>query len=68
MAHYYVNDAEEAEGYHEVHRSGCKWLPLIVSKTDLGAYDDCREAVKAAKKTYRKSNGCRDCSPDCHKA
>ena len=66
MARYYVNDRAQNNGDHEVHRTGCRYLPLIVSKTYLGDYYSCSPAVTAAKRIYPQSNGCATCSPACH--
>ena len=67
MARYYVNDrAQTDSGDHEVHRSGCVWLPKVKSKTYVGDHATCSPAVTAAKKIYRNSNGCATCSPRCH--
>jgi hypothetical protein len=66
MAKYYVNNREQANGDHEVHREGCYYLPLIVSKTDLGEHYTCESAVRKAIEIFKQSNGCRTCSNDCH--
>lgn len=67
MPRYYVNDnAQPLSGDHEVHVEGCSWLGLVVSKTDLGIFNSCAEAVTAAKKKYSDCNGCKTCSPACH--
>lgn len=68
MASYYVNDTEQASsGDHEVHVSTCSWFPLINSKTYLGEYSSCSDAVKKAKTIYPSSDGCAYCCPACHK-
>lgn len=64
MYKYYVNDNEQNNGDHEVHRDGCSYLPLIVSKTYLGLFDNAKPAVEQAKKYYSQSNGCATCSPE----
>ncbi len=66
MAKYYVNDRAQNNGDHEVHKTGCPFLPLIVSKTYLGDFATCAPAVKEAKKTYKQSDGCATCSAACH--
>ena len=38
MADYYVNDTAQANGDHEVHKQGCYWLTLVVSRTYLGNF------------------------------
>jgi alkylhydroperoxidase family enzyme len=64
--HYYVNDNAQANGDHEVHKDGCGWLALAHSKTYLGYFATCREAVETAKLKYRQSNGCAYCATACH--
>ena len=66
MDKYYVNNTSQSNGDHEVHKTGCYWLGLIVSKTDLGYHSNCSSAVGKAKTYYRQSNGCKTCSPFCH--
>lgn len=63
---YYVNDNAQANGDHEVHREGCQFLPSAANRTYLGEFDNCADAVTAAKKHYTQSNGCRTCSNACH--
>lgn len=64
MANYYVNNRSQPNGDHEVHKEGCNYMPS--DKKYLGSHMNCRDAVKEAKKTYPKSNGCYWCSRDCH--
>lgn len=66
MAKYYVNRNAQANGDHEVHKEGCNWLKLVVSKKDLDDHSNCTTAVLEAKKTYTQSNGCIYCSKECH--
>ena len=66
MKKYYVNDNAQNSGEHEVHTQDCPFLPLIVSKTDLGMHQSCLGAVIAAKIHYRNVDGCATCCPDCH--
>lgn len=63
---YYVNDNAQPNGDHEVHQFGCYWLSLVISKTYLGDFDNCREAVQKAKQTYPTADGCIHCSELCH--
>lgn len=63
--HYYVNDNTQPNGDHEVHKDGCSWLNLAHSKSYLGSFDRCEQAV-AARTKYRQCNGCATCSPECH--
>ena len=66
MARYYVNNRAQSNGDHEVHTTGCRYLPKIVSKKYLGDFSSCRPAVIAAKKIYPQSNGCWTCCRPCH--
>jgi hypothetical protein len=68
MKLYYVNTNPQANGDHEVHVSDCDFVPNFLNRKFLGYFPSCKEAVKEAKKTYPKSNGCKTCSPDCHKS
>ncbi len=67
MPNYYVNDNPQDNGDHEVHVDGCSWLALVESKTVLGYHLTCRSAVDKAKKIYPTADGCKHCSPECHK-
>jgi hypothetical protein len=66
MKKYYVNDNAQNNGDHEVHKEGCIYLPEIISKTYLGKFYSCENAVKEAKKTYSTADGCKTCSEECH--
>ncbi len=66
MEKYYVNNNAQSSGDHEVHRASCVYVPYIISKKDLGYHDNCSSAVKEAKKTHSRANGCKTCSPACH--
>lgn len=64
MKTYYVNNKKQSNGDHEVHTSDCIYIPS--DKKYLGQFSNCDDAVKEAKKTYTKSNGCYTCSNSCH--
>ncbi|AFL83246.1 hypothetical protein Belba_0589 [Belliella baltica DSM 15883] len=64
MNRYVVNNEAQANGDHEVHKSGCAFFPS--SYQDLGNHSSCRSAIVEAKKIYSKSDGCFHCSSDCH--
>ena len=66
MARYYVNDNAQSNGDHEVHKTGCSWLPHPDNRTYLGDFSSCAPAVRAAKKIYAQCNGCYYCSNACH--
>lgn len=66
MALYYVNKNAQDNGDHEVHKSGCTFMPNEENRKYLGTFDNCYGAVLEAKKTYPQSNGCKFCSIECH--
>lgn len=66
MPYYYVNTSAQDNGDHEVHESGCRYMPLEHNRKHLGVFTSCHSAVKEAKKTYTKADGCYYCCPDCH--
>ncbi len=66
MSRYYVNKNAQANGDHEVHTTGCSYMPKAENRTYLGDFTSCQPAVREAKKTYTKSNGCFYCSRPCH--
>ena len=66
MALYYVNTNAQNNGDHEVHKSGCSWLPAKENRIDLGDFTYCSSAVQKAKEHYDQVNGCYYCSNACH--
>ena len=66
MASYYVNDSAQQNGDHEVHREGCRFVPLPRNRTYLGQFGTCFPAVAQARRYYRQVNGCYFCSRACH--
>jgi len=66
MAAYSVNKNAQANGDHEVHKTGCNYLPDAGNRLYLGDFTNCVDAVREAKKHYRQSNGCFYCSHECH--
>jgi len=66
MAYYYVNKNAQANGDHEVHTTGCSFMPNATNRIYLGDFSNCRQAVSEAKKHYTKSNGCYYCANACH--
>lgn len=63
---YYVNRQAQSNGDHEVHESGCTYLPTVENRIFLGVFVSCREAVMEARKHYSQVNGCYYCCPECH--
>lgn len=66
MAYYYVNKNAQSNGDHEVHVSGCSYMPGTDNRIYLGDYTSCVPAVAAAKQHYRQVNGCYYCCRPCH--
>lgn len=66
MARYYVNQNAQNNGDHEVHVTGCEWMPEPQNRIFLGDYSNCQAAVREAKKRYPQSNGCYYCSRPCN--
>ena len=66
MALYYVNDNPQSNGDHEVHTTGCSWLPNPENRTSLGSFTSCHMAVVKARQFHSKVNGCYYCSKACH--
>jgi hypothetical protein len=66
MARYYVNTNAQANGDHEVHETGCSFMPEEDNRLYLGNFDSCFGAVREAKTYYSQANGCFYCSKPCH--
>lgn len=67
MPNYCVNKNAQSDGYDEVHDTdSCTHLPDWHNRESLGWHADCKAAVKKAKDTYSKSDGCAHCSSACH--
>lgn len=67
--HYYVNDDPLViSGDHEVHRNTCLSLALARSKTYLGFYADCKDAIEKAKTIYAKVDRCAYCCQEDNKS
>jgi hypothetical protein len=64
---YYVNTHAQSTGEHEVHTGDCSYLPKAENRKYLGAFDNCKDAVAEAKKTYDEVDGCYYCCNPCHK-
>jgi hypothetical protein len=66
MSLYYVNQNAQSNGDHEVHKSGCSYMPDDENRTYLGDFSSCDSAVDAAKRYYTQVNGCYYCANACH--
>ena len=58
---YYLNKRTQKNGDHEMHREDCKFLPYPTNRIDLGKFGNEYEALEAAKKIYKKADGCSYC-------
>ncbi|MBQ3674063.1 MAG: hypothetical protein II923_00460, partial [Campylobacter sp.] len=58
---YYLNKRAQKNGDHEMHREDCKLLPYPINRIDLGRFGNEHEALEAAKKIYKKADGCSQC-------
>ncbi len=65
MDKYYVNDTAQPTGEHEVHVENCTHGPTA-SRTNLGYFSNCKDAVRKAKDHYQNVDGCYWCSRPCH--
>lgn len=66
MAYYYVNTNAQANGDHEVHTTGCSFMPAKDNRIYLGDFATCDPAVREARRHYSQVNGCYYCSNACH--
>lgn len=66
MPNYYVNTRPQTNGDHEVHTDTCRYLPAPEHQKALGYFFNCADAVREAKKTFPKANGCYYCANACH--
>lgn len=66
MAAYYVNKNAQSTGEHEVHKSGCSYMPDTNNKKYLGDFSSCQEAVIEARRFYSNVDGCYYCCKPCH--
>lgn len=66
MSRYYVNMNAQNNGDHEVHTTGCNWMPDLANRIYLGVFSTCSPAVREARKHYSQVNGCYYCSNACH--
>jgi hypothetical protein len=66
--YYYFNDHIDEHGYHEVHTEDCEYLPNAANRTYIGRFENCQEAIKAAKEKYPSKyfDGCFFCCRSCH--
>ena len=53
MNYYYVNRNAQLNGDHEVHTTGCAYLPNPANRIYLGMFFSCHQAVEKARDHYR---------------
>ncbi len=61
MDFYYVSKKTQSNGEREVHTRNCIYLPHSDSRSYLGFFSDCEQAVQEAKISYPKSRVCDYC-------
>lgn len=64
---YYLNRNAQSTGEHEIHTMDCKYLPYAENRILLGYFNNCKDALKEAKKYYSNVDGCHFCCNSCHK-
>ncbi|WP_215222685.1 hypothetical protein [Echinicola shivajiensis] len=64
MEKYVVNNRQQTNGDHEVHKEGCRYFPSDYQY--LGEHYSCGTAVARARQIYPTANGCKTCSNACH--
>lgn len=45
MAKYYVNKNAQSNGDHEVHTTGCSFMPETINRIYLGDFQSCGPAI-----------------------
>lgn len=66
MANYYVNKNAQANGDHEVHETGCSYMPARKNRIYLGDFASCHPAVRKAGEHFDQVDGCYFCAEECH--
>lgn len=68
MAYYYINKNAQTTGENEVHTTGCPKPPDLVNQVEIGHFDNCHQAVAAAKRKWpnHEIDGCYYCCNACH--
>lgn len=49
---YYVNENAQENGDHEVHATGCSFMPDEENRRHLGEFANCRPAVEKAREYF----------------
>ena len=69
MKQYYMNmdTTQNPNNNHEVHATGCIWMPSEYNRVYIGYYSDGVQAVaEARRKGYYNVDGCATCCPEAH--
>ena len=65
---FFVSKKVDNNNEHIVHSSNCDYLPLPISRLDLGELYSCESAMERAKEFFENSNGCIHCCLLCYAA
>ena len=65
MPRYFVDARDPMDGTREVHRQGCHRMPAEEDCEPLGEFDDARDAVREARRTWAEAKGCYFCCLEC---
>ncbi|MFM2292015.1 MAG: hypothetical protein RIS29_1828 [Bacteroidota bacterium] len=66
MDYYYLSKQARDNGDHEIHKQGCRYMPLERYVQALGQFTHSVEALKEAKELFPQANGCFYCCFHCH--
>ncbi|MCC3868470.1 hypothetical protein [Terrisporobacter mayombei] len=73
MKNYCFNNFVDAHGRYEIHVEGCPYLPYSLSRTYIGSFSNCDEALQRAKYQHPLKSFvcckscCKSCSRSCHR-
>ena len=68
MPQYYMNKrAQSRSGDHEVHTTGCRYMPKPKNRIPLGNHASCGPALDRARSIHANADGCAVCCPRCHR-
>lgn len=67
MFYYYLNREAQPDGYHEIHKEGCAFLPSPKNRIRLGAHPNDQSAFREAKKHFTRVDGCYYCCKSIHR-
>ncbi len=68
MNNYIINKNTDNNGYNEIHKSTCNYLPYSHNQHSLGFHFSDADALSYAKSIgYNKADGCKHCCPSINK-